>query len=295
MALVGVCSGTFGGISGTAAARDYLLAATYASTSEAESSGDSWAEGAIITITGGPVFKYVSALDNSANGGHSGLIHKNPFNDSDEVGTVTAHTNGLTDGGEDPDTWGWTNASSGVKSTDYDLISSSGRSRLQDLTEAGRALVRNDYASVDSGDARTVGIYDGLELVSGSSTGEWLANIVVPVYVATGTPTAYAFLLAHDSFPTNWRFMEDWFATFTDTGKAYGTASRVYIYADGANQQSAIWFDDDSTPAVNGGLPTNGSTPTAHKGQVTAGHNAASGVADLALTYLATGKWTLAS
>ena len=99
----GVISGTTSAVSNVDSAKTAQDAWLYTTLAAAESSGDPWADGDTIRITDPAPdvdFVYASALDTN---GHSGLRHKDPFDDASLYATTTlANGEGP---GTDPDTW----------------------------------------------------------------------------------------------------------------------------------------------------------------------------------------------
>lgn len=215
---------------------------TYASLSAAESSGDGWSNGDQINITGGATFLYYSALDTN---GHSGLIHKNPYNDANVISTVTLRD--AEGSGTDPDSWtgtGWdTSLSITTSGTDFEFDTTGGRSRIRKLTAGGRAMVINtDYETADT--EFFVCLRNAKIVTTAATEGErafWMyayANI-------DGTDRAYAWITVEPYDSSYWGVTYD-NANIDWSTKSYGTETDLWLYVkDGS---AYFWLDDDSAP-----------------------------------------------
>jgi hypothetical protein len=227
----------------------------YVSTNAAEASGDPWAEGDIITITGGPVFIYNTNL--AAPDDISGLIHREPYGAGNGVFTgLTVHGSELAD--SDPDAWtsGWLDISTGVQGVDYELDTASNLSRFRDLTPAGMTkLITNK--KIDSGDTESFRIIDDISGVTTASTAfTFLLALQLQVYKDGVNRNWITLEGSDDGTSINWRVNHTTFLTFADTLKSRTSASRVYMYVKSG--QWAVWFDDDAAPAASGIVPREG-------------------------------------
>ena len=220
----------------------------YASLAAAEASGDSWANGVDVTITGGAVFVYYTSL---AVDGYSGLIHKYPYDGTGTLGTISSTTvKNSTAAGVDPDTWtGWTKAveSAGVADTN------GGRSRLIAPTTLDKVTMTSDNAP---GTTDLVSFII-LDAISAGFTGTDSTGIVP--YSSSSiharraddvSNVGLALQLTRVRSTTRWDIEH---GANTLTSKAAATEARVWMYVkDG---RWAVWFDDDATPEVSGATP----------------------------------------
>jgi hypothetical protein len=112
---------------------------------------DGWIDGAIIQITGGARMRYLASL---AAGGYCGLIHEDPFGTFDYLTDI--YVNAAPTSGTDPQTWGWTNNSTGTEGVKWDTDVNGGRSRFRNYASAGLGF---NFASAvtDAGGTRTCG------------------------------------------------------------------------------------------------------------------------------------------
>jgi hypothetical protein len=212
---------------------------SYATIAAAESSGDTWAEGAIITITGLSDLKliYYSALEVD---GHSGLIHAFPFGDAVTHSAAAVMFDEAE--GVDPDSWsGFTDMGTGTKPTDYDYDVDGGLARLRNITGSG--AFRVDATAPTSGQVFTFTVIDSLSVSTGYSAG--IAADIFPRAYLDGVSTYQCNINVNKNIDaTNWLLSPGG----VDTGIPFGTASRVWIYLDDTN--AAVWSDTDSSPTV---------------------------------------------
>jgi hypothetical protein len=220
----------------------------YASLAAAESSGDPWQDGDDVQITGGALFLYKSAL---VVDGYSGLIHKYPYgvglgtSDSAIVRTSTAK-------GSDPDTWGWTDFSSGVKGSQYDFDVISSRSRAIAYNGAGRANLRD--TQLQAGDSEGFVIIPALSATGTNNESVGIGLVRTFAYASTDAGANRAFIGLEwywTTSNTNWSVFHG--GLYTATTKSFSTERRAWMYVkDG---RYAVWFDDDATPELSGTNP----------------------------------------
>ncbi len=232
----------------------------YASTAAAEASGHAWSNGDQITITGGPVFLYIS---NASVSGYSGLVHKEPFGSG--LGTLSGVTvRDSETANSDPDDWvGWTDASSGVQGTDYELDTASSLSRMRDLTITGRVIRNNDY-TLASADDFVFRIVDSVTHTNTAThpSANFMCQYTLGCY-DDGVNDQYIRLTAESNVLSSiWRISHTDTFTFTNTSQNRTVASRVYMYLEAGKW--AVWFDDDSSPDATGTVPD----PTASAGKI---------------------------
>lgn len=223
----------------------YIFSVTwgpYADLATAESSGDSWGNGDTIQITGGPNFVYFTALDVV---GHSGLIHKDPFNESSALSSVNLLSSEAAN--TDPDSWtGWTDVSDGTKGVDYDFDINASRARVRLITTAPFNARLTD-SDLTSGDTNNFLIIDDISsVISGPVSGNLANGPILRAYVNGTTSHNNLIRQKHDGIG-NWWFSETGI-THTDLGVNAGTPTRVWMYIK-ANK-AAVWFAGAATPAI---------------------------------------------
>jgi hypothetical protein len=220
----------------------------YASLAAAESSGDPWVNGDQVTITGGAVFLYISNL---AVSGYSGLIHKEPYGAS--ITTLSAAS--VEDSfaaGSDPDTWGWNDESAGVKTTDYDFDTNSGKSRLIQLTASGMAAVRQPAVGTPANYAETFSINDAISHTSDVTGGNGL-TAGLNAYIDASNIVLLVLRHRWIVDNTNWSINHTDGSTHTASTQAMASASRIFLYLKSGRW--AMWLDADSTPELSGTVP----------------------------------------
>lgn len=223
---------------------------TYDSLAAAESSGDVWSSGDIITANG-VEFVYQSSLTSD---GYSGLIHRYPYGTG--LGTLSSvdsveHSEAE---GADPDTWtGFTNASAGTKGVDYDFDVNSGRARFRDLTITGRASL-NSTNTVGTGDTETFLIIDRLTETNTYASTARCSVITIIGYSATLGEKILTRLDARGTGVTgNWYVNHTDTSTWTDTGQSKTSEARFFLYMK--HGRWAVWVDGGSSPAATGTVP----------------------------------------
>ena len=218
----------------------------YASLAAAESSGDSWADGVDVTITGGALFIYDATL---AVDSYSGLIHKYPW---DGTGTIAALDQvdsiaNSTAQGSDPDTWSdWTKTvvSGGVADT------SGGRSRLIAPTTNDVVTMTSDIVPATA-DLESFMI---IPLISAGFTGTDSSGSVPyvsnGVFARNSSDTANVGARLELSRTRSTTLWDVEVGGNTLTTKTVSVERRAWLYTREDNW--AVWFDDDATPEVSG-------------------------------------------
>ena len=213
----------------------------YASLAIAEASGDAWQDGDDIQITSGALFLYYSALDTN---GHSGLIHKDPYDDSSVVSAVALRVG---EGpGVDPDSWsgpGWDySLAITTKGVDYDFDASGSRSRIRKLTGGGRAMIVN--TSLNTADTEYFIILRDCSCIELISSGSQAWAYAYAHKDSSNRNEAH--LVADDAISTsNWYLNAN---SNTATSKAKGTEAHIWLYV--TDGKCALWFDADATAEV---------------------------------------------
>lgn len=216
----------------------------FATIAAAEASGETWEDGDTITITGLSDLEllYLSDLDTA---GHSGLIHKDPFNAAGTLSAVALH--GSEAANVDPGSWtGWTDASTGVDDTDYAVDTNGGLARFRNLTTSGRFDYQ--FGTLVSGDTSRFLIIDSLSASSDEAvtsavefrfqsyddgTNEWRLNLKIE----------------KDESATNW-VISSQAGPAQDTGIAFATANRLWVYIRSSDGTAAVWADTSATPSL---------------------------------------------
>jgi len=230
-----------------AAAGDYLWA--YANYVDAAASGDAWSEGDDVAISSGAVFVYHAAL---AVDGHSGLIHKDPFNES---GTLTAATLKSSEPASDPDLWDYTDSSVGTKGTHYEFDTIGGNGRIQQFnpSSANDPYYKNN-AVLEAGDTAMFAIINDLKLSGITGTGS-TARIYLNLRNAAEDGGLYVTLNYYSiASATNWTYSGA--AGNNNTGIALGTQQRLWVYYRPTG--ISIWGDNSSSPLYSGPAPAVG-------------------------------------
>lgn len=251
----------------------------YASLSAAEASGDNWVDGDEIILDSNLRFIYKSVL---AVVGHSGLIHKEPYGSGN--GTLNSVTlNGSEIANSDPDAWtsGWTDVSTGVKTTDYDFDTSASLSRIRALTSSGIGRIKTSQ-SVTSVDLECFRIIHDISGTATSSTSGYLLTAQLQAYKDGVDRNWITLEGTTDSESTNWRVNHTNFSTFATTSQSRTSASRVWMYVK--NGQWAVWFNEDTSPAASGTVPREAADSGAEELIANqASNGAAAGVSNLLL------------
>jgi hypothetical protein len=210
---------------------------SYANMAAFEASGDTWEDGEQVVINGIP-FTYYSSL---ATGDHNGLMHAFPF----ALDSGTQIDNGFTiereiADGVDPDSWGWTDDSVGTKGVDYELDTDGGKARLRNITGSGQFILKSPDSTSTSDISMYV--YDALEA---STSGAGLDEInLYHRFYASPTTSDRSVISVHKSvYPTNWSIL-DGAAANVDTGIAFATPTRIWLYHDKATNRTALWTDN---------------------------------------------------
>lgn len=231
-----------------------LNAATYADLATAESGVRNWANGAVITITGlaNLQFLFLNALRVS---GHSGLVHRYPFSDATTLSSAALNT--AYPANTDPDDMiaaDWVDGSTGVKSTDYELDTNGGLARLRNLTGSGAVDIKYG-TNPASGELFAATILDNVSLTT-SEPSSVAASIMLPVY-HNGTVAKALNVRAYlTASATNWTLYSG--VSSVDSTIAFGTAARLWLYANATNGLMSIW-GDAFTAAITNGIFTAGS------------------------------------
>ena len=194
---------------------------TYLSLPIAEASGDTWLEGDTIGINaGGAIFVYRASL---VSVGHSGLIHKDPFGESGTVATATIRSSaGLTD----PDTWGYTDTSTGTKGVDYELDTNGGKPRMRHLTGTGKIYLTSNYTTT-SADTITFAIVDAIRVTY--VPGQAIFAIYLRSHRATNYNDSVLYVYNTQS-SVNWSVLDTVSPNWRNTGIKFGTPTRLWIY-----------------------------------------------------------------
>jgi hypothetical protein len=204
----------------------------------AESSVDPWVDGDQVTITGGAVFLYMADV---AADGYSGLIHKDPFN---ETGTLTGVVLNASEPPSDPDLWAYTDQAGGTQGVDYEFDTSGTDGRIRRYSTA--VLLAPNYkndASVGTSDKEVFAILDDAQVTAFTGTG---LGIRWYFYSSDGPGTNIQapYIEVHSDLATNWRVFSG--GSLNDTGIAYGTKQRLWVYCKYG--KIVIWVDANSTP-----------------------------------------------
>lgn len=279
---------------GSADATGYQITLTtdtweYATLVAAEASGDPWLDGNQVTITGGAVYLFIA---NTAVSGYSGLVHREPYGSgSGTLSAATVHGSEIAD--IDPDSWtGWTDSSTGVKSTDYEFDTDSNLSRMRDLTTAGIAKLITDK-KVASGDTEGFYIIDD---ISGTTTISAVASFLLTAQLQVykdGVDRNWINLEGtRDATSTNWRCNHTNGSTFATSSQSRTAASRAFLYVK--NGRWAVWFNADSTPAMSGTVPREATDSGTEEFIAHQAGSTNSGVATLLLGTQVFGKMTTA-
>lgn len=224
----------------------------YASMAEAEVNSDVWSDGDIVTVNT-VQFRYLSTLDTD---GHSGLIHRYPTGTPGDldVGSVVLHASEPTN--TDPDAYSpaWTDVSTGVKATDYDFATENSLGLYSSITATGSAFM-NGPVAVTSSDTSVFMIVDSAQAVSGGSDG---GAILLHAYSDGVNDWQTMLRVKTTSSATNW-VIQTASTTYEDTGIAFGTTTRLWIYLVGG-ATSAVWIDDGTAPELTDTDPRNPTT-----------------------------------
>jgi hypothetical protein len=220
----------------------------YATIAAAESSGDPWVDGEEIIITGlgDLVMIYYTALEVD---GHSGLIHAFPFGDATTHSAASVMFSEAE--GVDPDSWsGFSDtAPAGTKPTDYDYDVDGGLARMRNITSSGR--FRIEATAPTSAQTFTFAVIDQLSASTELASG--IANSMFVTAYDDGTNKHYVnFRVAKDLNATTYTIGTD-----VDTGIAFGSANRIWIYVD--DTTVAMWSDTSASPVTT--TPSNSSGP----------------------------------
>ncbi|WP_191621214.1 LamG-like jellyroll fold domain-containing protein [Marinihelvus fidelis] len=238
---------------------EVVTAHEYADFEAAEAEGASaggWANGAIVIASDtGLHWKYFSVLEKV---GHSGLIHRYPFNDAYEITEADARE--WVSENTDPDSWGWTETSTGSQGADYELDTDGGESRIRSpSTNYANGLRLDSPETLTSTDVETFAIIDGIRSV----------NISATLSGYNFGPVLQAYSDGSNVFVLNlWRNMSVadgsamWGAygpsSWNATSFPAGSNSRMWLYLkDG---KGVVWQDDDDTPSEV--VPFEGSSGT---------------------------------
>ena len=219
----------------------YRFGWVYASLAAAEASGDPWGDGDTIRINGGATFLYYTALETN---GHSGLIHKFPYDDTDEISAVALRKS---EGpGVDPDSWGGSSWDYSLaittKGVDYDFDTASSRSRLRKLTNTGRSMIIN--TDVADNDTEMFCIMRDLKCVTTIVSGSALWSYCM-VYVDASNYDQ-AFIVAAPGSSANFGLA----ANSTQYGSiSYGTETQCWLYV--TDNKCALWFDGAASPLTD--------------------------------------------
>jgi hypothetical protein len=209
----------------------------YASLAAAESSGDPWTDGDTVEITGKVQFLYKSDF---AVNGYSGLVHKYPFDDAEIITGVTLDE--VLADGTDPDTWGWTDAGTGSKGTDYEYDTSAGDGRIRTITGSGQHNLASGV-SVAAENTSRMWIIDDL-VVSHSGSGNERLYMTLSARISS-TQYVPLFGVYTPASTTNYAVL-DGSPAWQDTGIALAGAKRIWCYLQANN--FVMWVDDNATP-----------------------------------------------
>jgi hypothetical protein len=261
----------------------------YADLATAEASGDPWVNGDEVTITGGAVFLYMSAL---AVSGYSGLIHKGPYGAAlGDLSTIDSIVVSEAEG-VDPDAWvDFTDGGTGTKGVDYDYDVSSGRARLQDLTTPGQAYL--PYGSdPTSGELEAFFIIDRVTFsTTVSNNNQSLIHLALEVYQSAGNTYSLRMDGRTDGVGVPlWAINHTSPVIFTLMTEDVATEHRYFIYLK--NGRWTVWADDSSTN-YTGTVPRTGAA-SSRSGWVLAGHTSQIGSTNLIMGRFVRGWMTTA-
>lgn len=210
-----------------------------------------------------------------------GLIHRWPRGFSQGETSAVSASQTIAEG-TDPGSFGWTNGSTGVEDTDYTFTTSSGRSRIRDITDGGRALLTsNGVENLSASQNEVFLIVDRITATNNGGAATLGATIALRCNNASDGNLS-SFFITHLGGETNWDVRYN--AAYNDTGKSVATERRLFMYAD--EDALAVWWDADPLPS---NVSSTFNTTPAESGtdfmvQLTAGL-ASAGVANINLDF----------
>lgn len=236
-------------------------AAEYASLAIAEASGDNWCDGAVITITGGAVFKYTKASEQKSGPDvyWKGLAHIDPFNAGATLASTVVSSS---EPPSDPNDWAYTDQGAGTQGVSYDLdtVGSDGRIRRFTAAPTFSPYYTNDV-TVGIADKMVFAVFDDIQVLNVTGSGVIYLNWRIWSSNNAETAMFYPELRVDAATATNYTVFVG--GSTQNSGIPYGTKQRIWWYQK--DSEIAVWLDDNATPAFTGaGLQqTPGSSATA--------------------------------